>query len=49
MLMSIVKTESIDKHRWSNGKIAAFQAADPGSTPGRCIFYLLIIESKPKH
>lgn len=27
-------------HRWSNGMMIAFQAIDPGSTPGRCIFYV---------
>ena len=26
------------KHPWSNGMIVAFQAADPGSTPGGCNF-----------
>ena len=26
------------KHRWFSGRIIAFQAVDPGSIPGRCIF-----------
>jgi hypothetical protein len=25
------------KHSWSNGRIIAFQAIGPGSTPGGCI------------
>ena len=28
----------VDKHRWFSGRIIAFQAVDPGSIPGRCIF-----------
>ena len=28
----------IVKHRWFSGRIIAFQAVDPGSIPGRCIF-----------
>ena len=27
-----------NEHQWSNGMIIAFQAVDPGSTPGWCIF-----------
>ena len=27
-----------NKHRWFSGRIIAFQAVDPGSIPGRCIF-----------
>ena len=29
----------VAKHRWFSGRIIAFQAVDPGSIPGRCIFY----------
>ena len=29
-----------NKHRWFSGRIIAFQAVDPGSIPGRCIFYI---------
>ena len=29
-----------NKHRWFSGRIIAFQAVDPGSIPGRCIFTL---------
>lgn len=31
-------TSLLDKHRWFSGRIIAFQAVDPGSIPGRCIF-----------
>ena len=30
---------SMSKHRWFSGRIIAFQAVDPGSIPGRCIFF----------
>ena len=29
------------QHPWSNGMIIAFQAVDPGSTPGGCNFLFL--------
>ncbi len=32
----------VDKHRWFSGRIIAFQAVDPGSIPGRCIFTFVI-------
>ena len=33
------------KHRWFSGRIIAFQAVDPGSIPGRCIFTIANIFS----
>ena len=36
-----------NKHRWFSGRIIAFQAVDPGSIPGQCIFILFyLIETK---
>lgn len=32
----------VGKHRWFSGRIIAFQAVDPGSIPGRCIFTFVI-------
>ena len=39
----------VGKHRWFSGRIIAFQAVDPGSIPGRCIFVIpkLFIKNFP--
>ena len=33
-----IRLKILIKHRWFSGRIIAFQAVDPGSIPGRCIF-----------
>ena len=35
------KKKKDGKHRWSRGMIVAFQAADTGSSPVRCIFFCM--------